>query len=270
VSPLSRRDVLRTGGLALTVGAIAAACGENRGGATDPGRVGIAPPQPTLPAVEDPPSDVTILRTAQSMEYAALELYKSLIATGALTGDEPALFDRIVADHTEDAEAIGALITGAGGEPYPCANEFIMDRSVRPVLAAMEGSDDLHRDVFNTAYSFEMLFGASYQSFVQQLQEPELRGAVMTHGSREHRHATVLARIINPNQTFAPTFFGEPEEKDADGFVVAYAIPSVFGRVSSIELVVGPPNEEGARFDTQLQTPAQNTFVYDYMTCPAS
>jgi hypothetical protein len=261
--------VLRTGGLVVTVGAIAAACGENRSGATDPGRIGIAPPQATLPEVEDPASDITILRTAQSMEYAALELYESLIATGALNGDEAALFDRIVADHTEDADAIGALVTTAGGEPYPCANEFMMDRSVRPVLAAIEGSDDVHRDVLNTAFSFEMLFGASYQTFVKQIRARQLRSAVMAHGSREHRHATVLARIINPDQTFSPTFFGEPEEKNADGFVVAYAIPSVFGRVSSIELVVGAPNEEGARFDTQLQTPAQNTFVYEYMTCPA-
>ena len=268
MSGLSRREVLRTGGLAVTLGAIAAACGENRGGSTDPGRVGIAPPQPTLPEVEEPASDITILRTAQSMEYAALELYQSLIETGALDADEQALFERIVADHTEDADAIGALVVTAGGEPYPCANEDIVHRSVRPVLAAMEGSDDLHRDVLNTAFSFESLFGASYQSFVKQLRARELRSAVMAHGSREHRHATVLARLINPNQTFAPAFFGEPEEKDAAGFVVPYAIPSVFGKVSSIELVVGPPNEEGARFDTQLQTPAQNTFVYEYMTCP--
>ena len=269
MSGLNRRELLRTGGLAVTLGAIAAACGENRGGSTDPGRVGIAPPTPTLPEVEDPASDVTILRTAQSMEYAALELYESLIETGALSADEQDLFERIVADHTEDAHAMGALITTAGGEPYPCANEFIVDRSVNPVLAAMKDSDDLHRDVLNTAFSFESLFGASYQSFVKQLRARELRSAVMAHGGRERRHATVLARIINPDETFGPTFFGEPEEKDADGFVVAYAIPSVFGKVSGIELVVGAPNDEGARLDIQLQTPAQNTFVYEYMTCPA-
>ena len=116
MSGLSRREVLRTGGLAVTLGAIAAACGENRGGSTDPGRVGIAPPQPTLPEVEEPASDITILRTAQSMEYAALELYQSLIETGALDADEQALFERIVADHTEDADAMGALVVTAGGE----------------------------------------------------------------------------------------------------------------------------------------------------------
>jgi hypothetical protein len=43
----------------------------------------------------------------------------------------------------------------------------------------------------------------------------------------------------------------------------------VFGKLSAVELVVGKVTEEGSRFSTQLQTPAQNTFVYDYMTCPA-
>ena len=34
------------------------------------------------------------------MKYATLELYKALIATGALNADEAPVFDRIVQDHT--------------------------------------------------------------------------------------------------------------------------------------------------------------------------
>ena len=92
--------------------------------------------------------------------------------------------------------------------------------------------------------------------------------ATVGHVSAFH-YATVLARMINPDQTFSPTFIGEPEEKDAAGFPVPYAIPSVYGKLSPIELVVGNVTEEGARFSIQLQTPAQNTFVYEYMSCPA-
>jgi hypothetical protein len=265
VSGVTRREALRTGGLVLSLGAVAAACAAEAAGSEAPGRIGVAPPAPTLPpAVMD---DMTLLRTAQSLEYTALELYAALIATGALTGDEPALFDRLVADHTEHAAQIGQLITAQGGTEYTCANSFIMDRSVNPSLAAMEGSDDVHRDVLNIAYSFEALFGASYQSFVRLLKAQDLRRAITLVGTEEQRHETVLARIINPDETFAPTFFGEPEEKDADGFPIPYAIPSVFGRVSPIELVVGAPNDEGARFSTLLQTPAENSFVYDYMSC---
>jgi rubrerythrin len=252
----------------LTIGVIGTACASNGAGGT-PGRIGIAPPPPTLPEVEDPPSDVTLLRTAQSMEYSALELYKALTATGVLSPDEAALFDRIVQDHTRHADEVGQLITGAGGQQFACPNDFLMDRSVNPVLAAMEGSDDTHRDVLNIAWAFESMFGASYQTFVRGLQGLDLRTAAALHSGEEQRHSTVLARVINPDQTFSPTFFGETEEKDAAGFPVPYAIPSVFGKVSGIELVVGDVTAEGTRFSIQLQTPAQNTFVYDYMSCPA-
>jgi rubrerythrin len=268
VSGLTRREVIQGGGMLLALGAIGAACASNEAGGT-PGRVGIAPPLPTLPEVEDPPSDVTLLRTAQSMEYAALELYKALIATGTLSADESPVFDRIVQDHTRHAGEVGELITDAGGQEFACPNEFMLDRLVNPVLAAMEGSDDLHRDVLNVAWAFESNFGASYQSFVKMLQGPELRTAAAFHAGEEHRHATVLARIINPDQTFSPTFIGQPEEKDEAGFPVPYAIPSVYGKVSGIELVVGKVTEEGSRFSIQLQTPAQNTFVYEYVSCPA-
>ena len=254
--------------MVLAFGAIGAACASGEAGGT-PGRVGFAPPPPTLPEVETPASDATLLRTAQSMEYAALELYKALMAHGVLSDDESAVFERIVQDHTRHAEEMGELIAAAGAEAYACPNEFMMDRSVSPVLAAMQGSDDLHRDVLNVAWAFETNLGASYQSFASMFQGLELRTAAALHAGEEHRHAAVLARIINPDQTFSPALFGEPEEPDADGFAVPYAIPSVYGMVNGVELVVGAVNEEGARFSIQLQTPAQNTFVYDYMSCPA-
>ena len=99
------------------------------------------------------------------------------------------------------------------------------------------------------------------------LTEPALRKASMQIGGEELRHATVLARAINPDQTFSPTFSGGTEEKTDDGFVLPYGIPSVFGRVSGFELIVGARNEEGARFSTQLQTPAANTIIYAYQSC---
>ena len=46
-----------------------------------------------------------------------------------------------------------------------------------------------------------------------------------------------------------------------------WAMPSTFGTVSAIPLVVGAPNEEGQRFAIDLQTPAANTFVYNELSC---
>lgn len=268
MSPLSRRQFLRTGGLALGVATVAAACGNDTGDAA-PGRIGFAPPPPTLPEVEDPASDVTLLRTMQSLEHSVLALYDALLGTGVLSGDETAVFEAIVANHTARADELAGHVADAGGESFACENQFFMARSVTPTLEALEGSDDVHRDVLNIAFSYESLLGASYQNLVRQLATPALRSALIMIGSEAQRHATVLARLVTPDQTFAPVFFNQPEEKSADGFVVPYAIPSVFGRVNPIELVVGAPNDEGTRFSTLLQTPAQNTFVYEYMSCDA-
>ena len=269
-SAMSRRALLRNGGLALSLGAVIAACGNDRGGPTSPGRLGVAPPANTLPDVEDTPSDITLLRTAQSLEYTALAVYDVAAGTGALTEGELALAERFVADHTRHAAAIAELIAAEGGEEYACPNAFLMERIVQPILDALGangGSDDLHRDVLNIAHAFESWAGASYQALVSALTKPELRKAAMSIGGEELRHATVLARAINPDQAFSPVFAGEPVENDDEGFPVPYAIPSVFGRVEGIDLVVGARNDEGQRFSIQLQTPAENTFVYDYMSC---
>jgi hypothetical protein len=265
---MNRRELLRTGGLVVTLGTLVAACGSNRAGPTSPGRLGVAPPPATLPEVEV--TDADLLRTAQSLEYTALVVYDAAAGTGALSADEQAIVARIVEDHTRHAAAIGGLITAAGAVEFACANPFLIDRLVNPVLAALEangGTDDLHRDVLNIAWAVEQLAGSSYQSLVVALTEPALRRASMQIGGEELRHATVLARAINPDQTFSPTFSGGTEQKTDDGFVRPYGIPSVFGKVSGFELVVGARNEEGARFSTQLQTPAANTIIYAYESC---
>ncbi len=262
---LGRRQLLRNGGLALSIGAIATACGSTRGGSSDPGRLGVAekveaPQQPEV-------TDVVLLRTAQSLEYTALAVYEAAGATGALSAAETALASRFVADHTGHAALVGSLIVDQGGAEFACANPFVMDRAVAPILAALDGTDDLHRDLLNIAHGFEAWAAASYQTLVAALVDLSLRKEMMRIGGEENRHAAALAAAINPAEIFSPALFGEPVDKDADGFPVPYAIPGVFGRLSGIELVVGARNVEGSRFSTQLQTPAQNSFVYESLSC---
>ena len=263
-SSLNRRQLLRNGGLVLSLGAIVAACGD-RGGSDAPGLLGNAAPLPTLP--EATINDVVRLRTLQSLEYTVLEVYSAAGQTGVLTPAETALTERLVSDHTGHAALLGTLIADADGEEFTCANPFLMDRAVKPILAALKDSDDAHRDVLNIAHAFESLAGATYQALVATLTDKTLRRETMRIGAEEHRHAAALAAAINPKALLSPIFFGEPVEKDADGFHIPYAIPSTFGRLTGIDLVVGRLNEAGARFSTQLQTPADNTFVYDYQPC---
>lgn len=260
-----RRSLLRNSGIVLSFGAIVAGCGD-RSGSADPGRLGVAAPAPTLPDVEL--DDGVLLRTAQSLEYTAIAVYDAAGGLDVLSADEVALIERFVSDHQRHADDLGALITRTGAEEFTCPNPFLMDRAVVPVLAALADSDDLHRDVLNVAYAFESLAGASYQALISELADKSLRTPAMLIGSEEHRHAAVLAAAINPDALINPVLLdGDAVDIDSDGFPVPYAVPATFGQLTGIELIVGAATEEGTRFSTQLQTPADNTFVYDYLSC---
>ena len=262
---LDRRSLLRNGGIMLSFGAVVAACGTGRSGSDDPGRLGVAAPIPTLPDAE---LNDGVLRTAQSIEYTAIAVYDAAAGLDVLSGAETALVGRFVSDHQRHAADIGALVAQVGAEEFNCPNPFIMDRAVTPVLGALEDSDDLHRDVLNIAYAFEALAGATYQALVGVLDDKSLRSTSMLIGSEEHRHAAALAAAINPDVLINPILLGgATADTDDDGFPIPYAVPSTFGQLTGIELVVGARNTEGTRFATQLQTPADNTFVYDYLDC---
>ena len=261
---LDRRALIRNGTLTLSLGAIVAACGD-RGGSDAPGRLGVAEAAPALPDIEV--TDLTLVRTAQSLEYTAIDVYAAAAETGALSSEESALAQRFVDDHTRHAADLGAIATRLGGEPYECANPFVVDRAVVPILGAIDGSDDLHRDVLNIAYAFETLAGASYQALVGMLTDAPLRSSLMLIGTEEQRHAAALTATFNPDDPFSPTLTGGQNETDENNIPIYYAIPSVFGRVDGIELVVGDVDDEGARYSTILQTPAANTLVADDASC---
>jgi rubrerythrin len=263
---LSRRSLIRNGTLTLSFGALVAACGgDDRLPPSAPGRLGLADEAEPLP--QEPVDDVILLRTAQSLEYTAIDVYAAAAATGALGSDESALVQRFVDDHVRHADDVGALISQLGGEPFTCANPFLVDRAVAPVLAALEGTDDLRRDLLNISYAFESMAGASYQALIALLSDPAVRVAAMTVGGEEQRHAAAVAAVLNPATYFSPELTGGQPESDEDGIPLRYSIPSQFGRVDGIELVVGAVDDEGSRFSTTLQTPAANTLIYSDQSC---
>jgi hypothetical protein len=263
-NPINRRDVLKNGTLALSLGAIVAACGSDRGGPTDPGKIGVEE-LPNDEGGDTSVDDAVLLRTLQSLEHTAVDLHTRLLDMGAF-GGAAAVAQRFVSDHEGHSEAIGALVTQAGGSPYACANSFVMGRAVEPVLAAVEKSDDAGRDALAIANAFESLLGASYQALVAKLSDGALRVAAMQIGGEEHRHAAVAALAANPDPVY-PGMMGQEADESGE-FPVAYAIPSTFGMLNGIELMVGAPEgEDQVRYSTILQTPAENTFVYSGESC---
>jgi rubrerythrin len=264
---IDRRSVLRAGGITLSLGAILAACGDGRGGLEEPGRVGTATPGTALP--DAPINDLTYLRTAQSLEHTAIDVYETALGLGVLDAATITVVRRFIADHRGHSGALGQLITGLGGQTYTCANPWIMERAIVPILDRIQGSDDVVRDLLATAHALESLAGATYQSFTGMLSDPQLRKAAMTIGADEQRHSATLAMAITgtPNGYISPAVFGEELETTDAGFPIPYAIPSTFGRLGAQELVVGQRDADGARLAIGLQTPAENSYVYDFMNC---
>lgn len=261
---LNRRDLLRNGALAVSFGAVLAACGANRSGPEAPGRVGdellpdTTPPDTTI-------DDSALLRTLQSLEYTTIEMHTRLLAMDAL-GDSTALVERFVADHREDAKQFDSLVAHAGGSSFACPNAFLMDRAVEPILTAVEGSDDIERDGLAVVQAFESWLGASYQAIVPRITDISLCPAVMIIGNRACRHAAVMALVTNPDPLY-PTLKGEAAPTEGE-FPTPYAIPGTFGQLTPVEVVVGvPAGEEQKRYTTLLQTPAGNSFVYNDLTC---
>jgi Ferritin-like domain len=272
----SRRRLLRTGGLTVSLGAVLVACGDDDGESA-PGRVGYAPPVTPLPTVEK--NDGVWLRTATSIEYTVLDVYSRMTEMGDLDATAQDLVDRFVEDHTEHIEVLTGLTTEAGAEPYECTNAWYIDRTVDPIFTQITGSeaegiapsDDPSRDLMAVSNAFESLSGAMYQQMAELLTVPELRAEAMTIGAHEARHAAAMAITATgaPEGYISPALFGEDVVPDESGLFKAYAIPSQFGSLAAIQLVVGARNDAGVRETFIIETPSDNSLIYDGMTCEA-
>ena len=309
-----RRDILRIGGFTVATAAVIAACGEHDRGQI--GRVGAVPSTAKLPAPVV--TNVTLLRTASSLEHSAINVYSQVIGNSDLL--DPKFDDiakRFMEDHQGHAALFEQLTTEAGGIPWTCGNPKIDDTIMNPVISritkgapatagskAIAASDDPRRDVLNFAHGLESLAGATYQALVALFSDPALRADAMTVGAREARHAALLASTINPDRpgglvNFADAVNAEPASPptttiapstplqniaNAPGAAVpspsavpvqqteiptVTAIPSQFGGLGAIQIVVGAGDENGTRLKQNLETPSLNSFVFEYMapTC---
>lgn len=265
---VGRRRFLTIGGLSVATATVVAACG----GTDSPGvaRVGLAPTRTDLPDAS--PNDVVYLRTASSIEHSAIAVYDTVIGnTDLLAADLQDAAKRFRDDHAEHATIFEDLTKELGGEAWTCGNPRIDQLLVAPVLAKIVGddatktppSDDPQRDTANFAHALENLAGETYQMFVGLLSDPALRKSTIQVGTAEVRHAAILAMAITgrPDGYVPPADAGEPPV-----FPPAYAIPSQFGNLSGQQLVVGAEDELGVRKPIAVDTPSNNTFVFEYMT----
>ena len=138
-SATSRRDALKIGGLTVSLGALIAACGDDRGGDDAPGRVGNAPVPTALP--DYPVDDAVLLRTASSLEYTAIAVYEAALEIdGAIPSDLVPVVERLIEDHQMVADQMVELTESAGGEGWTCSNPWLMDRLVTPTIELIQSN----------------------------------------------------------------------------------------------------------------------------------
>jgi hypothetical protein len=186
------------GGVVLLGGAVLAACGsDNRnwwwGAATTGAATGAATTTPTTAAAASAGGDVTILRTASSIEELAVAAYQTAIDSGlvktAAIADAAKLFQ---SQHREHSAQFQAATKAAGGQPFTMPNPAVL-AAIKPMVDALKDE----KGVVALAFELETAAAQSYQSYVGTFTDPKLNPAIMAVGGVEARHAAVLSQVLN-------------------------------------------------------------------------
>jgi hypothetical protein len=185
---VDRRRFLQMSGLGVAGAAVLAACG-NGGGS------GSASETTTTEGTTGA-SDVTILRTASSLEVLAADVYQKAIDSGLVTTaavlDAMKLFQ---AQHKEHAGLFQGATKKLGGKPFEKANAVVLAQ-LQPAIAGLKDEPSavkLALDLENTA-------AATYVASTGTFDDATLNQAVMAVGGVEGRHVAVLAKVLGQPQ----------------------------------------------------------------------
>ena len=250
-SPVSRRHLLRSGGLVTAAGVALAACGEPQNKSAT--RLGDAPEVSAL--AEEKVDDVVILRTAMSMEALVHSMLTDSIMSSLspLTGP---VVEAFADDHESNLATLTTLVSAKGGEPVTEPNAKLKSVFGDPALELVKESDQKGADALALAHALESLLAATYQNFVASIVDAPLRADLMRLGVSASRKSAVLAQSIRGGAAaFAPAV-------DENGAALVSTLPSAFGSLSSVQVTIGAPNEAGSRTLVTMDTPSLNSYVY--------
>ncbi|MGH9183091.1 MAG: ferritin-like domain-containing protein [Acidimicrobiales bacterium] len=199
----NRRKFMRMGGGAALASAVLVACG---GDDDEPGASGTT--ATTAGGGGGNETDITIARTAASLELFAVAVYNTAIDGADTLGITPDVGGAAMLfrdQHSQHAGAFNGAAEQLGGEPFNMANPTAQEQ----FASTIEGLAD-QADVVKFAYDLENIAAQTYQGVgAGMLSTPELRQTTMSIGGVEARHAAILAMFIdgqdpNPN-AFQPT-----------------------------------------------------------------
>ena len=203
-----RRDVLRLGGLAVSLGALVAAC------STDDDRLPAGPGDvETSSEASRGPSDVSLLNTALSLEILVHDTYQAGSDFALAATDEVVAVTALLQQHhVEHRATLTALVEAAAGEPFETANPVVKAALVDPRLASVTAE----RDFVRLCHDLELACAQLYVHVATIVSTGELRSAAMSIGAVASRRATVLDLLADlGNQRVATYPTENPLPSDA-------------------------------------------------------
>lgn len=246
---LSRRALLRGGGLAAVAGVVLTACADS--GDHSIARLGTGAASEGLS--DETVTDVVLLRTAMSVEKMVQDaLSSSTLAAGA----NASLMKALAGAHEPARLALRELVTTRNGEPVDEANAKLTSNWGARALDLVAKSDRAGDDGLLLAHALETLLASTYQGFVAHTSEPALRAAMMRLAVGASRRAATIAQQIAPGtKGFVPVV-------DDQGVASVASLPTAFGSLSSIQVTLGAPNESGVRETVTMETPSLNSYIW--------
>jgi hypothetical protein len=300
-----RRGLFRIGGLTLAGAAIVAACGDSN--ATQPGevgRVGIAPPTPTL--LDPIINNGVLLRTSASFETSIADAYQHMLDKGLLDAPSPTFPDlgnqsdlvkTFLGHHRQAAESFNQLAQEAGEEAWLCGNPRLDSAFITPIFVRVEDgapatataqaippSDDPTRDMVNLVVTLELLSAATSQALMPQVTESSFRAEAMRQAVRSARQSAQMSLQINPGAyvtpadaaaanpaatvPLLPTTTAPPAGTVPQTEIpLPIALPGQYGSLAPIVYIGGAGDENGVRLKLNFETPSTNSFVYPFDSC---
>jgi Ferritin-like domain len=191
----NRRQLLMFGGAAVATSAVFAAC---KGAVPS---VQVVPPTTASTALQGTAKDVTILRTASSIEALAVSVYASAISSGLVkTTTTLDLIKLFQTHHSQHGDLFQRSTKAAGGSAFTAANPVLLQQLVQPRLAALK----TEADVVSLAFDLEHLASATYQGDVGMFDNAKFNSTVASVGAAEARHVALLAVLSAKSATGTP------------------------------------------------------------------
>jgi hypothetical protein len=292
---IDRRGFLRLGGFTVAATAVLAACGSDEGaGPEEITQAGSAPTGVNAPT--GVVTDSTLLRTATSLHYNALDVIDAVLKHGVVSAEMATAAESYKPLLHEQADALAAATAEIGGLPFEKKNPVFDVRVIQPALALLGVSQTEESDTERFLYAIASLLVETLQGMVPALTRPDLRSLVMQIGAVHARVSTVFARIISPENIVTPDEFataapaaaaeastttvatglpttagGAPTTAAAatgPADVPVYQVPSAFGLLGPVQIVLGDATKlDGPtkRVQINMETPSLNTLIYDEM-----